>query len=170
MRQGPIRRPTVIDVITDCEARPGVDPRLDRRGVFESIRRDLEDLLNTRLAWSDLEAYGRAPRHPDAFGLERTLTTYGLPDCADIALDESAATEEIRRRMQNAVECFEPRVHDPRVEIRDAGRDLATGAMGYLITGSVVFEDKPEAINYRIDADQAGTVHLETVDASRPRR
>ncbi|HEX9983250.1 MAG TPA: type VI secretion system baseplate subunit TssE [Thermoanaerobaculia bacterium] len=89
---------------------------LDRRGLKESVRRELEQLFNTRCP---VPAHRLSAR-------ERSVIDYGIPDFSTFSarnLDDRLRIAEILRR---AIETYEPRLADPRVHITSApGDDLS---------------------------------------------
>jgi type VI secretion system protein ImpF len=77
------------------------------REIRESIRRDLEDLMNTR--W-------RAGSLPEGMGeLEVSLANYGIPDFTGSNLGDADSQEEFRRTIQRVLQEFEPRLKRVKV-------------------------------------------------------
>lgn len=79
------------------------------RELKQAVRRDLENLLNTRWrckAWP-----------PDLAELDRSLVNYGIPDFSGANLGASAAREEFRRIVERAIREFEPRFIPSRVKV-----------------------------------------------------
>ena len=89
---------------------------LDRRGLRESVRRELEQLLNTRCPFP-------AHRLPIR---ERTVIDYGVPDFSVFtprSYDDRVRLAELLRR---TIEAFEPRLIDVQVTLEpDPGNDRA---------------------------------------------
>jgi type VI secretion system protein ImpF len=89
---------------------------LDRGGLKESVRRELEQLFNTRCP---------VPAHRLSVR-ERSVIDYGIPDFSTFSArnhDDRLRLAEILRR---AIETYEPRLADPRVQISSApGDDLS---------------------------------------------
>jgi type VI secretion system protein ImpF len=97
--------PSVLDRLLDDD--PGVsrDPPRGRdqvlRELKESVRRDLENLLNTRrrlLTWQ-----------PALKELNRSLANYGIPDFTAANLGGAEARDEFCRELQTLIRQFEPR-------------------------------------------------------------
>ena len=82
----------------------------------ENVRRDLEDLLNTRVrcrSWP-----------PNLTELERSLLNYGLPDFTGLKLGAPSDQERFRFILQRAIEMFEPRLENVTVEKLNQGEAL----------------------------------------------
>src|SRR6266571_3278353 len=85
---------------------------LDRRGLKESVRRELEQLFNTRCP---------VPAHRLTIR-ERSVIDYGIPDFSTFSarrFEDRARLADVLRR---AIEAFEPRLANVRVRI-----ELVTG-------------------------------------------
>src|SRR5690625_4746335 len=64
------------------------------------VRRDLENLLNTRLYRQQaIESYGE---------LTRSVVNYGLPDFSTVLMGSAEHREEFRRIIQDTITRFEP--------------------------------------------------------------
>lgn len=98
-------RPSLIDrLLDDDPARP--DPVTRSRGqhlreLREAVRRDIENLLNTRQRCLPLPA-----------GMNELLVStvnYGIPDFSGVDLAAKERREEFRRAVEEAIRRFEPR-------------------------------------------------------------
>ena len=89
---------------------------LDRRGLRESVRRELEQLFNTRCP---------IPAHRLPIR-ERSVIDYGVPDFSVFSprsYDDRVRLAELLRR---AIEAFEPRLIDVQVSLEPhPGNDLS---------------------------------------------
>jgi len=83
------------------------------RELRESVRRDLEILLNTRPATSAIEA--------GLEELEVSVLSFGLPELQNQNLATMAQQETFRRRLETIIRRFEPRFRELTVEL--VGRD-----------------------------------------------
>jgi type VI secretion system protein ImpF len=111
--------PSLVDRLIDREPQNGVEAVGARTQSFQelkdSVRRDLEWLLNTR----------RPPVAPPASAreLSRSVYAYGLPDTTGLA----ASSDEDRRQMAHLVEtaiaAFEPRLQNVAVTLTPAPAD-----------------------------------------------
>ena len=74
--------------------------------ILESVREDLEELLNSRRPHRALES-----ESPE---VARSIVTYGLPDLASIDTSTPAKREEIGRIIEKSIMVHEPRLRNVR--------------------------------------------------------
>ncbi len=104
--QQTILQPSLIDRLIDLEPSNRKEAANAQTQSFrqlkDSVRRDLEWLLNTR----------RTPAEPfvRAKELWRSSYCYGLPDLTGLALHTAQARMELARMLETAIESFEPRL------------------------------------------------------------
>jgi type VI secretion system protein ImpF len=126
------------------------------RELRESIRRDLEDLMNTR--W-------RAGTWPEECGeLEVSLVNYGIPDFTGSNLGSPESQEEFRRTIQRVLQDFEPRLKRVKVALvknsEALDRTLRFRIEGWLQTDpfpeQVVFDStiEPLSANFQVKEGQ----------------
>ena len=109
--------PSLLDrLLDDAPDRVADDAAPTVQDVRASVRRDLENLLNTRMIRQD----GTAPHEE----LAQSIITYGLPDFSAIQLGVTEHKENLRRAVQTTIERFEPRLRRVSVELLDIGDDL----------------------------------------------
>ncbi len=81
------------------------------RDLKQSVRRDLEALLNTR--W-------RCTPPPESLKqLKTSLANYGVPDVTGAAFASPRSREELVQLIERAIEYFEPRLKSVRVSLND---------------------------------------------------
>src|SRR5437588_591122 len=107
--------PSVLDRLLDHE--PGVSQEAPRnrnqvlRDLKQSLRRDLEDLLNTRrrnLTWpANLKE------------LEQSLVNYGIPDITAAQMGSTKDRQEFCRLLQTVILKNEPRLKTCKVKMLD---------------------------------------------------
>ena len=101
---------SVLDRLIDqTEDDAGFAHGYDHRQMIDAVRRDLEDLLNTRMTYIDL---------PEAF-VETTnsIVTYGLPDLSSLSADTAERRAEIGKMIERIIERFEPRLRQVRARL-----------------------------------------------------
>lgn len=77
------------------------------REYEDSVRRDLEWLLNTRRIVEPA---------PEGFSeVNRSLYHYGLPDITSLSADAAETPQRLMRQIQDSIELFEPRLSSVRV-------------------------------------------------------
>jgi type VI secretion system protein ImpF len=130
-------RAPLFDRLTDLDPRSSVELRplrtLDRRGLRDSVRRELERLLNTR---SSLPADRLAEREP------LTVLEYGIPDLSAFSAGDPEDQKRLVTVIARAVAAFEPRLRDTRVvfERLDGSGRLAEMRIEGILTVDAVSE------------------------------
>jgi len=133
-------RAPLLDRLVGFSPRPfgGRHPShtLTREGLKESVRRELETLLNTR---SSL---------PAARLLERELTVidYGIPDLSDFSATNVEHHALLAAVVAKAVTAFEPRLRDVRVAA--GGYDETSRSLTLTITGTLVVDAWREPVSF----------------------
>ena len=140
-RSEPPLLPSVLDRLLDDD--PGVSREPPRgrdqvlREIKESVRRDLENLLNTRrrlFAWP-----------PELKELDRSVVGYGIPDLAGGALGAARASEEFCRLLQTVLRQYEPRFTS--VEVRPlANAEPLDRTLRFRIDALLIADPAPEPI------------------------
>ena len=75
--------------------------------AFESVRCDLQRLLNTRTR----------PGHSPAQGQSLTATEYGMPDFSHVSAADVLERDQLASMMARIIEAFEPRLRQVRVTL-----------------------------------------------------
>jgi type VI secretion system protein ImpF len=132
---------SLLDRLIDQEEDQAGSARgYDHRQMIDVVRRDLEDLLNTRMTNGDV---------PAAFvEVNNSVVTYGLPDLSSQSADTAEQRAEIGRIIERVIERFEPRLRHVRARLVES--------MGGAQT--VRFQ-----INAELNVDPAPEVGFETV-------
>jgi len=109
---------------------------LDRRGLRESVRRELEQLLNTRCPFP-------AHRLPTS---ERTVIDYGLPDFSTFSARSFDDRQRLAQVLASTIAVFEPRLIDVRVELEQVpGDDLSLRG---IIEARMLTDHLPEPVSF----------------------
>lgn len=105
--------PSVLDRLIDEEPNVSTEAPASRpkslRQLKQSVRRDLEWLLNSRQIMHGIPE--------DLKETTRSLAAYGLPDFTSYSLKSPAERNRVRRALENAISTFEPRLDDVTVSI-----------------------------------------------------
>jgi type VI secretion system protein ImpF len=128
--------PSILDRLIDPES-AGTEAR---RGyglhqMLEMIRRDLEDLLNTRQSTADI---------PE--GLKRvrkSMATYGLPDLTTFNVTTPQQREEMVQTLERIIAEHEPRLKDIRIQLSELA-DGKKAAIRCRIEGRLALDPAPE--------------------------
>ena len=106
--------PSVLDRLLDDDPASTREVPKSRTQVLrelkQSVRRDLENLLNTRRRWSGW------PDHLEE--LDGSLVNYGLPDISGLDLASDERREEFCRTLEAVIRNFEPRFVSVSIEIQ----------------------------------------------------
>lgn len=103
--------PSLIDrLIDDTPIEQSISPRsFTWRDMRQSVRRDLENLLNAKLTWTVW---------PKCYSeLDRSLMAYGLPDFSAMPLSNKEGRQELCRIIEQTIIKFEPRFADVAVTV-----------------------------------------------------
>src|SRR5438552_3823718 len=112
--------PSLLDRLLDDD--PGTQREAPRsrtqvlRELKRAVRRDLEDLLNTRRCC--------LPLPEDLKELERSLVNYGIPDFTGAGMGSSESRDELRRAIEDVIRRHEPRFQTVTVHLLDSGEPL----------------------------------------------
>jgi type VI secretion system protein ImpF len=81
----------------------------DLKALRQSVRRDLENLLNSRVQWH---------RWPDSYTeLQQSLLNYGLPDFSVMVVDSDEGRLQLCQAVAQTIRRFEPRFVDVDVSV-----------------------------------------------------
>jgi type VI secretion system protein ImpF len=114
----PVQQP-LLDRLRDDHPELAGDPTLTRadsvRLLKDSVRRDLEDLLNTRRV-----GLGDPETQPE---LARSILYYGIPDLSSMSRDSPEVLTRLARSLEQVIAAHEPRLDNVRIALapRDAG-------------------------------------------------
>jgi type VI secretion system protein ImpF len=102
-----------------------------------SVRRDVEALLNARRPWRSV---------PDRFATLRVSPLgYGIPDFTAGAFNDKMQQENLRAEIETAIRRFEPRLAHVQVELADQPSPLAATLM-LRISALLRVEPEPEPV------------------------
>lgn len=97
--------PSILDRLLDDEPHLSSESYKSQTQVLRelrnSVRRDLENLLNTRIHWFGL------PSHLEE--LEESLVNYGLPDFGSANMSSQDSRKRFCTRIEDTIKKFEPR-------------------------------------------------------------
>jgi type VI secretion system protein ImpF len=134
--------PSILDRLLDFDPRVSQDPpRSNATSLAElkqSVRRDLEWLLNTRhspeIVPETLEE------------VNRSLAVYGLPDTTGLAAENAYEQKRLTKAVENAIKIFEPRFIDLKVTmlpISNVEREFK-----FRIEANLDVEPAPEPVSF----------------------
>ena len=104
--------------------------------MADAVRRDLEDLLNTRQS---------SHRVPEACAeVRRSLIAFGLPDLNSLNAVTLEQCEDIGRTLAQIVELFEPRLKEVQAKLVEGEGDRKRRTLRYRIDARLRVEPAPE--------------------------
>jgi type VI secretion system protein ImpF len=133
---------SVLDRLIDDRPReaqeaPGASTR-SLAQVRDSVKRDLEWLLNSRQAVAELPA--------DLRQLDRSMLTYGMPDLSSASLSNIGDQDRLRRSVEDAIRRFEPRLSRVGVTLA-AGRE-SERSIHFRIDAMLNVDPEPEPVTF----------------------
>ena len=134
-------RPSVLDRLLDDEPHNQTeqDPGQHQlvKQLRNSVRRDLETLLNTRY---------RVTKPPeDLHEVDRSLLNYGLPDLATINISDSKKRDEFTARLQTTLVEYEPRFKSVKVSYID-NKDETDRTLRFRIDAVIYADPLPQVV------------------------
>jgi len=133
----------VLDRLLDDAPDQHRDPPTSReevmRRVLAAVRRDLENLLGTRLTWVDDDL--AAAEHAS-----RSVATFGLQDFSHENIANLDAQQRLRRAIEQAIVIFEPRL--ARVRVTCEGNAEQQRALRFRIEAVLHVEPIREAVAF----------------------
>lgn len=138
---------SVLDRLIDLEpdvSREPVQNRLsDYRQLMAVVRRDIENLLNTKnFASVSGSRLGE---------LENSLMTYGLPDFTAQGTNNASVRDRLRRDVETAIRRFEPRLTNVVVRIEQGTQEERN--ITFRITGLLMTDPAPEPVVFDTHLD-----------------
>jgi type VI secretion system protein ImpF len=126
------------------------------RGLKEGVRRDLENLLNTRRRW--------VPWPAEYEELDKSLYSYGIPDFTGMNASSTDDVHQFLRTIESVIRRFEPRFKSVRVilpnNIGEEDRSLR-----FRIEGMLHAEPAPEPATFDTEMKAGtGTFEVESAD------
>ncbi len=136
----------LIDDAPDQERDPVLPPGETMLLLRESVRRDLEALLNARRRWRSWPAHMKQ--------MATSPVGYGIPDFASGAFNDSRRREELRLEIADTIHRFEPRFLSASVSLVEQ-RDRLETVLRLRIEAVIHAEPAPEAVTFDTIVDPA---------------
>ncbi len=145
---------SVLDRLLDYEPEITREPIASRskslRQLKQSVRRDLEWLLNTRQTALELS--------PEMKETTNSVATYGLPDFTHLSIDNAGDQKMIKREIEETVRRFEGRLENVVVSIEPV-RSIER-VMRFRIDARLKIDPTPEPVTFDTVL-QLGSGHYE---------
>ncbi len=150
-------RPSILDRLLDDEPHIQVEADKNRhqhlRELRNSVKRDLENLLNTRY---------RMVEPPEEFTqLELSLLNYGLPDLATVNIADIEKKRNFTRHLEKILRDYEPRFKTVKVNHID-NKDNTDRTLRFRIDATLYADPAPEIVVFDSVLDPVSrTVNVE---------
>ena len=138
--------PSLLDRLTDQDGLVADPAKQTLRELKESVRRDLENLLNTRR-----RAVGWSPRFEE---LDRSLVNYGIPDFTGTNASSSEDLRQFSKTMESVVRIFEPRFKSVSVKLLKNEQE-EDRVLRFRIDGILYAEPMPEPAVFDTEMEPA---------------
>lgn len=134
-------RLSIIDRLIDNEPHLQVEAERDRhqrlRDLRNSVRRDLENLLNTRFRMVEPSSNFKE--------LETSLLNYGLPDLATVNITDADKKKEFTRNLERILREYEPRFKSVSVTYQD-NKDNIDRTLRFRVNATLYADPAPEIV------------------------
>lgn len=139
----PTVQQSILDRLMDASPNVAADPPVawneSVRRLRNALLRDLDWLLNTRRI---------AQPAPASFPeVQASVYHFGLPDITSFSGDSTETPELLRRRIEDAIRLFEPRLTAVNVIAADPGADLRH-RIRFTIDALLRMEPNPERVTF----------------------
>lgn len=110
----------------------------DLDGLIDSVRREIERLLTTRISETLAELKGR----------DRTVIDYGLPDLGQYYVNSILDLNAVSRHVAKTIASYEPRLLEVAVTVEKQGTGV--GGVTAHVSGRVRYENRLESIAFPV--------------------
>lgn len=135
---------SVLDRLLDETGAPRVGEN-DLIKYRESVRRDLDWLLNTR------RIYLTAP--DDYPELQKSVYHFGIPDITSLGRDSPATRTRLAAQLEEAIALFEPRLMNVRISVIEAEADVRR-QLRFRIHAMLIMDPEPMRVAFDTVVDR----------------
>jgi type VI secretion system protein ImpF len=129
-------KPSLLDRLTDPESEGTIGrPGYSVTQMVDSVRRDLENLLNSHLTERAIPA--------EYVQVKNSIAAYGLPDLVSLHSGGPEASQKIAAALEEAITRFEPRLSNVRVTILE-GSNARQLKLEFQIQATLRVDPAPE--------------------------
>jgi type VI secretion system protein ImpF len=151
--------PSVLDRLLDDEPEVSREAPRSRnqmlRELKQSVRRDLEDLLNTRRRCLGFP--------PGLTELERSLVNYGIPDFLSGNMASAEGREQLCQALEAVIRTYESRFKTVKVHLLDSG-DALDRTLRFRIDALLRADPAPEPVVFDSSLEPGtGTIQVKGV-------
>jgi type VI secretion system protein ImpF len=151
--------PSVLDRLLDDEPDirrdPAQSPHQLLREVKQAVRRDLQNLLNTRRRC--------LPLPPNLTELEESLVNYGMPDFTEVNMGSGEGRQRLRQILEEVIRRCEPRFKTVSVQLLES-EDPLDRTLRFRVDALLYAVPAPEPVAFDTTLETAtGTVEVRGV-------
>ncbi|WP_165230987.1 type VI secretion system baseplate subunit TssE [Aquisphaera insulae] len=148
---------SILDRLIDPES----DGTASRPGctieqIIDSVRRDLEDLLNTHCTRVDVP-----PQYAET---RRSIVTFGMPDLTAFQSTKAGAASRVAEKIEQAIARFEPRLTNIRATLID-DHDEKQLKLKFQIQATLRVEPSPDVAFVTVLKLSTGEASIQRVDS-----
>lgn len=136
-------RPSILDRLFDDDPKNQVEAKLEHHQILKqlrnSIRRDLECLLNTRFHIIEPSS--------DLVEVQKSIFNYGLPDLATVNIMDVDRRKKFINHLENTLKRYEPRFKSVKVVFID-NEDSIDRTLRFRINTVIYADPLPEVVVY----------------------
>jgi len=134
-------RPSILDRLIDNDPNNNVEVDTDQhqklKELRNSVRRDLENLLNTRYKMVEPES--------ELIESQSSLLNYGLPDLATVNISDKEKRKEFIQHLETILIEYEPRFKAVKVKYMD-NADSLDRSLRFRIDATLYADPSPEIV------------------------
>ncbi len=134
-------RPSILDRLIDNDPNNNVEVDPDQhqklKELRNSVRRDLENLLNTRFRMVEPDN--------ELSEIQSSLLNYGLPDLATVNISDKEKREEFIQHLESILIEYEPRFKSVKVRYMD-NSDSLDRTLRFRIDATLYADPSPEMV------------------------
>ncbi|WP_019604884.1 type VI secretion system baseplate subunit TssE [Teredinibacter turnerae] len=134
-------RPSILDRLLDDDPHSPREPEITKhqqlRNLRASVKRDLENLLNTR--------YRIVSPPENLKQLENSILNYGMPDLATVNVSDIEKRRAFTREMELLLKTYEPRFKTVHVSYQE-NSDTTDRTLRFRIDATLYADPSPEVI------------------------
>jgi len=134
-------RPSILDRLIDNDPNTAVEIDIDQhqklKQLRQSVRRDLENLFNTRFRMLE----------PDSHYTEvnKSILNYGLPDLATVNISDKMKRKVFIEKLESLLIEFEPRFKSIKVSYQE-NTDTLDRTLRFRINATLYADPSPEVV------------------------
>ena len=149
-------RPSLLDRLLGSPGDHGSGGYYSMYELRESVQRDLQNLLNTRIRFLSTEKHLKL--------VQGSVFNYGLPDLTSQQLQSNQGRLDFAEWIERSIKRFEPRFK--KVTVTPSGNPEASGGLSFRVDAVLYADPAPEDVSFDSTIDPLN--HTVVVNEARP--